>query len=55
MAGVSLKWNARARQAPPIPEAEWEKHKAVICQLRPNLTLKELINVMATDYGFEAS
>jgi Clr5 domain len=55
MAGVSLKWNGRAPQAPPIPDAEWEKHKAVICHFRPNLTLKQLIDVMATDYVFEAS
>ena len=55
MAGSTLKWNGRAPQAHPISDAEWEKHKPVICQLRPTMTLKKLIDVMSSDYDFKAS
>ena len=55
MSGLALNWNVRAAQAAPIPEEEWEKHKALICQLRPTMTLDRLIEVMAERVGFKAS
>jgi Clr5 domain len=55
MASISLKWEVRAPQAPFIPDREWEKHRALICQLRPTLTLNKLIEVMDNGHNFKAS
>lgn len=55
MASITLNWNGRAPQAPSIPDSEWEKHKALICELRPTMTLDRLIEVMAERVGFKAS
>lgn len=52
---MKLNWNGRASQAPPIADSEWEKHKEVICQLRPMMTLESLMVIMTRDHGFTAS
>lgn len=52
---MKLNWNGRAPQAAQIPDAEWENHKAVICLLRPLMTLEALMVIMARDYNFTPS
>lgn len=55
MAGVTLNWGGRAPQAPRITDSEWEKYKALICELRPAMTLDALIEAMAEREGFRAT
>ncbi|KAF7512771.1 hypothetical protein GJ744_000338 [Endocarpon pusillum] len=52
---MRLNWNGRATQARSITESEWEKHKPVICQLRPLMSLGCLMNIMERDHNFTAS
>ncbi len=52
---MRLNWNGRATQAPSITESEWEKHRPVICQLRPLMSLDCLKDIMERDHNFIAS
>jgi len=55
MAAARLKWANRAPQAPRVPYSEWEKHKALLCELRPTMTLNKLKEVMSVKHNFIAS
>jgi Clr5 domain len=55
MAAARLRWANRAPQAPLILHSEWEKHKALLCELRPTMTLNKLMKVMSAKHNFNAS
>jgi Clr5 domain len=55
MATPGVKWANRAPQAPPILHSEWEKHKTLLCELRPTMTLEKLMEIMSSEHKFNAS